>query len=175
LLAAVLAAFGLVACTPTPPPLRVELWGDSISAQASSYFNYFVGVNGKAVGRTHAFGGAALCDWFADMRAETDPANPAAFHPQAVVIQFSGDAFTPCMKDANGRPLSGQAVINKYASDAAKVIAYFTSRHTPVYFVSTPISVYDALVSRERVSFTLGLSFGTMSHVVDCGCGVGAG
>jgi hypothetical protein len=144
LLTAVLATFGLVACTPTPPPLRVELWGDSFSAQASTYFDYFIGLNGKAVGRTHAFGGSALCDWFADMRAETNPANPAGFHPQAVVIQFSGDAFTPCMKGPNGQPLSGQAAINKYASDAAMVIAFFSSQHIPVYFVSTPIIWADA-------------------------------
>jgi hypothetical protein len=145
LLTALLATFGLVACTPTPPPLRVELWGDSISAQASSYFDYFIGVNGKAVGRTHALGGSALCDWFADMRAETDPTNPTAFHPQVVVIQFSGDAFTPCMKDAAGRSLTGQALINKYAHDAALVVGYFSIRQIPVYFVSTPISVYDAM------------------------------
>jgi hypothetical protein len=131
--------------TPTPtlppgPPLRVELWGDSISAQAAPYFGFFLGLTGRAVAREHTFGGSALCDWFPDMRSEIDASNPAGFHPQVAVIQFSGDAFTPCMHDANGAAYSGQALVDKYAADSATAISVFTSAKIPVYFVSTPIS-----------------------------------
>lgn len=125
---------------PSGPPLRIELWGDSISAQAAPYFGFFAGLTGHAVAREHTFGGSALCDWFADMRSEIDPSNPRGFHPQVAVIQFSGDAFTPCMRDAGGVAYSGQALINKYAEDSAATIALFTSVKIPVYFVSTPIS-----------------------------------
>lgn len=126
-------------CTPPrPPPLRVEVWGDSIAGQASPYISFYLGLAGKVTTRLHTFPGSAMCDWFSDMRSEL--ANPAGFHPQAVIIQFSGDAFTPCMKQSNGVPYSGQALINKYASDSAYVIGLFTHAHVPVYFVSTPIS-----------------------------------
>jgi hypothetical protein len=74
------------------------------------------------------------------MSSEIDPSNPAAFHPQVAVIQFSGDAFTPCMKDANGVAYSDQALVNKYAADSATAIALFTAAKIPVYFVTTPIS-----------------------------------
>jgi hypothetical protein len=133
------------ACTaPAPPPLRVEVWGDSIAAQAAPYISFYLDLSGKITTRLHTFGGSAMCDWFADMGNEENPANPAGFHPQAVIIQFSGDAFTPCMKNAAGVPYSGQALINKYASDSAHVINFFTRAHIPVYFVSTPISRVQA-------------------------------
>lgn len=125
-------------------PLRVELWGDSISAQATPNIGFVLGVGGKAVSRFHTFGGSALCDWFTDMRNEIEPANPAAFHPQVAVIQFSGDAFTPCMHDAGGVAYSGQALVNKYAADSALVIALFAQANIPVYFVSTPVSAGQA-------------------------------
>lgn len=97
-------------------------------------------MTGHGVAAEHTFGGTALCDWFPDMRTETDPSNPAGFHPQIAVIQFSGDAFTPCMKAGNGVALSDQALVNKYAADSAVAISIFTSHNIPVYFVSTPIS-----------------------------------
>ncbi len=146
LMAGMLTLSLAAACTPAAPkpPLRVELWGDSISAQAGPYFNYFIGLSGKATGRTHTYGGTALCDWIPDIRNELNAANPAAFHPQAAVIQFFGAAFTPCMRDRNGVAYRGQALIDKYAADAAYVIGLFTRAGIPVYFVSTPISRAEA-------------------------------
>jgi len=81
------------------------------------------------------------------MASELDPANPAAFHPEVAVIQFSGDAFTPCMKDANGVPYAGQAAINKYAADSAAAIAMFRAAKVTVYFLSTPISRAESALS----------------------------
>ncbi len=143
LLVAALAGVGVsTACTPAPkpPPLRVEVWGDSVAAQASDYIGFYLGLSGKVTTRIHTFPGSAMCDWFPDMRSESNLSNPAGFHPQAVIIQFSGDAFTPCMKASNGVAYSGQGLINKYAADSAYVASLFTRAHVPVYFVSTPIS-----------------------------------
>ena len=137
--------------TPTPvprlpgaAPLRVELWGDSISAVAAPYITSAIDKSGQATTRTNTYGGTALCDWFTSMRQELDPTDPNAFHPQVGVIQFSGDAFTPCMKDSKGVAYSGTALINKYASDSALAIALFAEYKVPVYFVSTPISRGEA-------------------------------
>ncbi len=125
---------------PAQLPLRVELWGDSISAQAAPDITFALDATGKAITTTHTFGGTAMCDWFSDMTNEINPANPSGFHPQVAIIQFSGDAFTPCMKDANGVAYSGQALVNKYAADSATAIALFSKAGIPVFFVSTPIS-----------------------------------
>ncbi len=48
------------------------------------------------------------------------------------------------MRDRNGRSLTGQALLDKYAADAAKVIALFTRARVPVYFVSTPLTRAEA-------------------------------
>jgi hypothetical protein len=120
------------------------VWGDSIAGQAASNIAFVLGESGKVVTRLHTFGGTALCDWFTDMHNELNPSDPDAFHPQVAVIQFSGDAFTPCMHDANGVAYSGQALVNKYATDSALTIALFGQSKIPVYFVSTPISAGQA-------------------------------
>ena len=136
------AAFGLSSCT--PPPLRVEMWGDSIASQASPYVNFFLGISGKATSRTHVFPGTALCDWLPDIRRELDPANPAGFHPQAVVLEFIGVPWFQCMRDARGVSLSGQALIDKVASDSAVAIGIASRARVPVYFASAPIFRGDA-------------------------------
>lgn len=132
-----------VVATPQSP-LRVELWGDSLTTQSAGYTSYYLGLTGKAITRINTFGGTALCDWFPNMRAEVNPTNPSGFHPQVAVIEFSGDAFTPCMKDANGNSFSGRALLNKIAADSAYAIALFAFAKIAVYFVSTPISRTDA-------------------------------
>ena len=122
----------------------MELWGDSISAQAAPYFTNLLGLSGKAIGRTHTFPGTALCDWISGIRSELNPLNGSGFRPDAAVIQFSGDAFTPCMRGPNGVAYSGQALLDKYAADSGTVIALAARAKIPVYFVSTPISRAEA-------------------------------
>jgi hypothetical protein len=121
-------------------PLRVELWGDSLSAQAATSFSFYLGITRRAVSQTHVFGGTAMCDWLTDMRNEINPANRSGFHPQVAVVQFSGNSFTSCMQDRHHVPLSGQALISKYAADSVAVIAMFSKAKIPVYFASSPIS-----------------------------------
>jgi hypothetical protein len=56
-----------------------------------------------------------------------------------LVIEFIGVAYTSCMRDANGVPLSGQSLINRYAAAAESVIAMASAAGAVVYFVSPPI------------------------------------
>ena len=151
LLAAVMLLISIgsaASCTPAagPKPLRVEVWGDSFTSQADPYINFHIGLTRKAKPRVHAYGATALCDWFTDMRNETNPANRAGFHPQAVIVQFFGDAFTRCMHDQNGVAYSGQALVNKYSADSRYVIEIFARWHIPVYFISTPLSIFQSTV-----------------------------
>jgi hypothetical protein len=64
----------------------------------------------------------------------------AGMHPDAVVVEFSGNALTPCMRAANGIALSGTAYFHKYAADTAEVLEIFTPGHTSVFFTGAPIS-----------------------------------
>ena len=114
---------------------RVVLYGDSLAAQSQEFFVAKLARAGITRVTTRTFGGTAICDWLGQMRADA-----RASHPDAVVVEFSGNAFTPCMKALDGRPLSGAAFFEKYAADAAAVLDIFTPRHSIVLFAGAPIS-----------------------------------
>jgi hypothetical protein len=97
----------------------------------------------RATVKTQAFGGTALCDWLSDMKSELDPGNRSGFHPQVVVLQFSGNAWTPCMQKA-GVPLAGDQLVVKYRSDAQVAIGIARAAHAMVYVASSPITAFDA-------------------------------
>lgn len=126
------------------PPLRVELWGDSMGMQSAPAFSFLLGLSGNAVTANHTFPGTAICDWLSDIRSELDPANPNGFHPQAAVFVFSGVSYTPCMRGPGGTQLTGQELLDRYATDAAQAVAIFAKANVPVYFASVPISRADA-------------------------------
>jgi hypothetical protein len=141
----VAASLGVTSCTAQHPvTYRVEVWGDSLAYQAGPYINYFFDASGRTVSRTHVFAATAICDWIPDIRNELNPHNPSGYHPNRIVLVFSGVALYPCMDGPNGVPLSGQALINKYQADARTVIAIASAVHVPVYFASTPIFKQDA-------------------------------
>jgi hypothetical protein len=62
------------------------------------------------------------------------------WHPQAVVVEFSGDTFTACMHDSRGLPLSPTARDARYALDAQQVVRIFSPTVARLYFVDYPIS-----------------------------------
>jgi hypothetical protein len=68
------------------------------------------------------------------------PRDATTFRPQAVVLEFSGNALTPCMRDGAGQPLSGTAKLEKYTSDANIAIHIFTATGARVYLAGYPIS-----------------------------------
>jgi hypothetical protein len=114
---------------------RVVLYGDSLAWQSQEFFVAKLASAGLTQVTTRTFGGTAICDWLGQMRADA-----TAIHPDAVVVEFSGNALTPCMKARDDRPLSGAAYFEKYAADAAAVLRIFTPRHAIVFFAGAPIS-----------------------------------
>jgi len=111
------------------------LYGDSLAWESRDAFTAALAGAGVSRVTTRTFGGTAICDWFAQMRADE-----TTLHPDAVVIEFSGNALTPCMKDLNGVALTGPAYLDKYASDAHAALRIFVPGGTLVYFVGAPIS-----------------------------------
>jgi len=124
----------LPAPTPITKPL-VTLYGDSLAWEAQDDFvAAFRGLPAVQV-LTRTYGGTAICDWLATMR--DDEANLA---PGAVVIEFSGNALTPCMEDAAGQGLTGDAYWARYRADAQTVLETFAPSDTRVFLAGAPIS-----------------------------------
>ena len=123
--------------TPTPAVVTrpvVVLYGDSLAWEARDQFTAaFAGLPGAEV-ETRTFGGTATCDWLTDMRADA-----ASLRPGAVVLEFSGNAFTPCMRDIAGQPLSGDAYLARYRADTETVLDIFEPYGTRVYFAGSPM------------------------------------
>jgi hypothetical protein len=79
---------------------RVVLYGDSLSSQAQQFFVQALSRAGITKVTTHTFGGTAICDWLAQMRSDA-----STLRPDAVVVQFSGNDLTPCMRGPGGQQL----------------------------------------------------------------------
>jgi len=108
------------AVTDPPATPRAALVGDSLAYEAKSYFSFFAATRGYDV-ETHAFGGTAPCDWapdIADMAARPEPARPST-----VVFEFTGNAFSGCMRPA-GAPLPPtRAILWRYQRDVLAEVA----------------------------------------------------
>lgn len=120
----------LVGCS-TDPPL-VVLYGDSLASEAEQTFSDQLG--GHARVRAATVPGAALCDVLDRMRDDLGRRTT----PRLAVIQFSGNNVTPCVQDANGDPLEGDALADRYATDARRAIELFSENGVQLYLVGSP-------------------------------------
>jgi hypothetical protein len=93
------------------------------------------------------FGGTAICDWLDQMAADA-----ASLAPGIVVVEFSGNSFTPCMKGANGVSLTAEEIDERYAVDAASTIAIFASIGTHVVFAGAPVTRPDTASGIGRLN-----------------------
>ena len=118
-------------------PVPVALFGDSLAAQAAPYLTFVLGLNGDATVDAHTLGGTAVCDWLPAMQQVA-----SSEHPAAVVLEFSGNALTPCMHGYTPYTASYWA---KYASDMSRAVALFSDT-ARVYIVGYPITATQALV-----------------------------
>ena len=78
----------------------------------------------------NTYGGTATCDWLGKMAAA------AAEHPQAAVLVFSGNAFTPCME---GVALRSPQYYELYATYTEQAIEIFRAVGAHIFLVGTPI------------------------------------
>jgi hypothetical protein len=123
----------------------VVLYGDSLAWEAQDFFVDAFADHPDTEIVVRTFGGTAICDWLDAM------ANDAVtLAPGVVVVEFSGNAMTPCMLDADGRPLSGADYFEHYAADAEAVIDTFVPIGTQVVFAGAPISRTDQHAGRFR-------------------------
>ncbi len=132
----------------------MDIFGDSLAYQAAPYFNRLVEASGQAKVTDFVFGGTAACDWLPDMRRAA-----RAQHPQAAVLEFAGNTFTPCMRSCV--PESSSA-ISRYCSAMSQAIGIFLAVGTHVYLESTPIE-YRQWVTHDPHWDDLNRAFATLA------------
>jgi hypothetical protein len=107
---------------------RVAYFGDSIAVEAEPHVAALLRERGLDYW-FEGYGGTATCDYLDEMRATA-----AAFEPDVVVIQFTGNALTPCIlaRTGGGRGiLGGDATFDifgfavGYGEDTAAAIEAF--------------------------------------------------
>jgi hypothetical protein len=143
---------------PAAAAVKVVLYGDSLAWEAQDSFRATLAARGITDVTTKTLGGTAICDWLPQM-----PQDRAALHPDAVVVEFSGNALTPCMEGDMGVPLSGLAFFEKYADDAQQVLRIFGSDGTAVYFAGAPVSL-SAERTHDPNTGRLNRLYGLLAH-----------
>jgi len=163
--------------TADPPvaPLHdptVVLYGDSLAWEARGAFALALADRPGVRVSERTFGGTAICDWLTAMADDA-----ATLGPGAVVVEFSGNNFTPCMHDDTGRPLTGDALVERYAADAAAVVATFAPHGTQVIFAGAPTARGDSdsggsIISRLNERYALLARSSDDVRYVDAGASV---
>jgi hypothetical protein len=160
------------ASRPRRASVKVVLYGDSLAWEAQDSFRGALAARGISDVTTHTLGGTAICDWLPQMRHDR-----AALNPDVVVVEFSGNALTPCMRGDMGVPLSGQAYFEKYADDAQQILRIFGSGSTTVYFAGAPISLnaeraHDPETRRLNELYAVVVASQPDSRYIDAGTAV---
>jgi hypothetical protein len=130
---AVLLAVGVIGSSGTPKvaPIRnamVDAYGDSLLSEIQSQLGFQLGLDGIHL-TVDSYGGIALCD---KIPAIQDRVNSG--QTTLVVIQFSGNAFTPCMAGVK----SEASLLAKYQSDLTYIAAWLHERRVPLMVVANP-------------------------------------
>jgi hypothetical protein len=130
-----LLAGALAGCARSRP--RVVLYGDSLSWEAAGGFQLELSRVPRAKARASAVPGAAPCDLIP--LVEKDLADP----PDVAVLQFSGNNTTSCMRGPDGRPLTGDALLERYAADAETVTRLLVDAGTAVVWAGSPVARFS--------------------------------
>ncbi len=128
--------YGSMGGLPPPRPPRIALYGDSLGMEAGPDFSFLANAAGaSALVRT--YGGLAVCDFLQDMASDA-----ASWQPTAVVLEFTGDNFTPCM---TGDPIGSPQYYAKYQTDIQSAIDIFRRYGTEVFIIGVPFDASPAL------------------------------
>jgi hypothetical protein len=106
----------------------VNFYGDSLMGQMRNELQFQLGLDGIN-SNIHYFGGTALCDWIPTIQNQVDSVKPTL-----VVIEFSGNALTPCMAGDN----TEATLVAKYRSDLTYVADWLHVKKVPLMVVAGP-------------------------------------
>jgi len=129
------------------PPTRVSLFGDSLAHQAQAAFSAALAEAGPVDLHASTYPTTALCDFRREI-----PADLVTRRPQVLVLEFSGNSWTDCMRDpATGDFRRDGALLAKYEQDVTAVADTFTRRGTKVLLIGAPRPGDDSNPSIGRV------------------------
>ena len=121
--------------------LRVVLAGDSITDQVAPYLQWILS-EAATIEHRHLWG-TALCDWFADSRGDLGLEHLELWEPHLYIVDHGGNGMTPCMADAAGLPLTGEAYTAKYLADTEYVVELASRTGSRVLLIDQPVSRGD--------------------------------
>lgn len=118
-----------------PEPADVILYGDSLATEAVFHFQAeLLEADDELAIVPGASPGLAICDFI-----ETISQDLVAYEtPEVAVLEFAGNNATPCVADAGGERLTGQALADKYAQDAELVTDVLVQNGIQVLWVGPP-------------------------------------
>jgi hypothetical protein len=111
----------------------VYVYGDSLMAESQTPLQFQLGLH-DITAVIHDYGGTALCDWIPTIQAGVE-----SVRPTMVVIEFSGNALTPCMAGAR----SGSSRVTKYQADLVHLAAWLHTRGMPLLVVAGPPGIHE--------------------------------
>jgi len=121
--------------------LRVVLTGDSITDQVAPYLEWIL--SRTAIIEHRHLWGTATCDWFSDNRGDLGLEYLESWQPHLYIVDHGGNGITPCMADAAGLPLTGEAYTAKYLADTEYVVELALRTGSRVLLVDQPVSRGD--------------------------------
>jgi hypothetical protein len=127
------AAATPAAATQTPQAMpHVIIYGDSLVTQAEPYLQIVSRALGLEV-EARAIGGTAPCDFVPRIQEDI-----AAKRIDLAVWAFSGNSVGSCMLGADGKPVGGQAMFDRYHDDTEQAIEAAEAANVPFVLASPP-------------------------------------
>jgi hypothetical protein len=117
------------------PPTRISLYGDSLAHQARPALIAALDRRGLVDRVVSTRPGAALCD-----DRTTILGDLLLRRPQVLVLEYSGNSFTGCMRDGTGafRPVASVAWRRHYMNDLRTVLEVASVTNTAVIWTTAP-------------------------------------
>jgi hypothetical protein len=128
-------ANGAVGSSASSSRTQVSLYGDSLAFQAQPSFGRRMAARAPGLVATAAFPMTALCDYRSAIVADL-----LRHQPWTLVLEFSGNAMTPCMRDAAGRRLDIGSTDwrDRYVEDLRAVMKVANRTDTTVVWATAP-------------------------------------
>jgi hypothetical protein len=116
-------------------PVRVAVFGDSLAHEAKGVAALALAARTPTRPHLSTYPATALCDFRVSIAAEL-----LAHRPDVLILEFSGNSFTPCMLGDGGRLLAiGSAPWrDRYLDDLRAVLAVARTTGTRVVWATAP-------------------------------------
>jgi hypothetical protein len=110
----------------------VYVYGDSLMAESQASLQFQLGLD-HITSIVNDHGGTALCDWIPTIQDEVN-----FIKPTMVVVEFSGNALTPCMAGVN----SEASRLARYRTSVNYLATWLHAKEVPLMVVAAPPGIH---------------------------------